>query len=419
MIVLKAGAGRSEIFFPEDFFPVEGFSTLCSPLYARTAVLHDEKKIAILSLELTSLPQEEVDELKKILSEETMVKEANCFICVTHTFSAPHIMPDKILKSSEARNKKGALQRAIYTAARESARKAMMNIALVLPKLGQSECHVNINRDFETPDGWWVSNCGTGPSDKTLTAICMETEAGKPSLILIHYSVQSSVLDDSRLPDGGKAVSSDLAGVACATLEEQYPGAIVMFLLGAAGDQAPVEKAKTLYLADDGSLEEKDIGAEGLNICRELGLKMAESSRLAIEAAMPLKDTVIKYISHDFFVPSKQMKRNLHELIPTRTYEYKPDGQKQISIEALSIGPVALLCVKPELNCVTAMEIVEKAPFEVTLVLTMVNGGAKYMADASSYERITYEAMNSPFALGAAEILSEESLKLLSNLINS
>ena len=40
----------------------------------------------------------------------------------------------------------------------------------------------------------------------------------------------------------------------------------------------------------------------------------------------------------------------------------------------------------------------------------------KYMAEKASYDRFTYEAMNSPFGKGAAEILIEESLKLLKKM---
>lgn len=410
---MKVGAGKSEIYFPEKIFPTEGFSMLCSSFYARTAIICSEIDIAILSLELTSLPDEEIGELKRILSEVTGIIQERCFICVTHTFSAPHILPDKALNSDVARNKKAVLKSVIHTAARKSAEDAKATIATAQLKLGQSECHINVNRDFETKDGWWVSNCGTGPSDKTLTTICAETETGEPLLVLMHYAVQSSVLDGSILPDGGKAASSDLVGAACTELERKYKGATVMFLLGAAGDQAPVKKSKTVLINDVGELSEKDIGKDGIDLCCELGLQMAASAQLAIESAQPIDKTDITTKSIDFFVPAKQMNCNLSELKPTRFYEYVPDGEKQIRAEALKIGPVVLLCVKPELNCITAKEISKKSPFDTTLILTMVNGGAKYMADADSYDRFTYEAMNSPFAAGAAEKLCKETLNML------
>ena len=41
---------------------------------------------------------------------------------------------------------------------------------------------------------------------------------------------------------------------------------------------------------------------------------------------------------------------------------------------------------------------------------------SKYMADKRSYDRFTYEAQNSPFAKGAAEILMKESISLLNEM---
>ena len=53
------------------------------------------------------------------------------------------------------------------------------------------------------------------------------------------------------------------------------------------------------------------------------------------------------------------------------------------------------------------------SPYPVTLTATLINGGAKYMADQSAYDRFMYEAVNSPFAPGAAEMLVREAAALL------
>ena len=62
---------------------------------------------------------------------------------------------------------------------------------------------------------------------------------------VFHYGLQSSVLDGSALSAGGKAVSPDVAGIACDYVEKNTgdDGFVALYLIGAAGDQAPVEKA--------------------------------------------------------------------------------------------------------------------------------------------------------------------------------
>ena len=107
------------------------------------------------------------------------------------------------------------------------------------------------------------------------------------------------------------------------------------------------------------------------------------------------------------------MNRNLHELHPTRECTWESDGDKEQVIELLSLDTLTILGVKPELTCPTLRQLQAIRPGMTTLVATMINGGAKYMADQSAYDRCMYEAINSPFAPGAAEMLVREATALM------
>jgi hypothetical protein len=72
--------------------------------------------------------------------------------------------------------------------------------------------------------------------------------------------------------------------------------------------------------------------------------------------------------------------------------------------------------VQAKLNARTGLDIRAASPFPATCVVTMTNGSAKYMADAMSYDRITYEAMNSRYARGAAAKVAERISELLRSL---
>lgn len=223
-------------------------------------------------------------------------------------------------------------------------------------------------------------------------------------------------MDGSLSKEGGKAVTSDLAGKASSILEQRYPNTTVIFLMGAAGDQAPMKKAKTLVLNKENQMVEVDEYESGIDFVEELGRQMAQSATIAIEKSEYLQEVKVKSDSREFLVPAKYMNPNLKELKPTRKYEYSSEGNKATKIEAVAIGDIVLLGVKPELNCITAMQINKDSPFKNTLVIPMVNGGAKYMADRESYDRCTYEAMNSQFHKGAAEILCREAKAMLEQL---
>ena len=62
-VKMRAGASVQPLRFPEGFFPTEGFTRQLDGLHARVLVIEGPARHAILVLELTSLPPEEVEGL--------------------------------------------------------------------------------------------------------------------------------------------------------------------------------------------------------------------------------------------------------------------------------------------------------------------------------------------------------------------
>ena len=83
--------------------------------------------------------------------------------------------------------------------------------------------------------------------------------------------------------------------------------------------------------------------------------------------------------------------------------DFAQEREVKIDGNILALGHIALVGLKPEVNCITAEELAEKSSYERTILISMINGGQKYMPDAKSYERITWEAQNSMMMPGAAE----------------
>ena len=405
-----AGCGRSEIAFPKDFFPTEGFTVQAHPLYVRALVLGREQPVAVVSIEMTSLPDEEAAKLKAVAAQAARTEEQNVWIAVTHTFSAPHIMPDHALKTDAERARKAALKKLLADAVRGAVERAAERAGECEMTISRGQSGIPASRDIELAEGWWVGCGGKGPSDNTLTVLKLSTAEGVKGL-LVHLNVQPSVLDGTGAADG-RCVSGDLAGVACAALEAAYPGAAAMFMVGAAGDQAPVKRAVGYVPAADGGYAQIDLHEEGVPIAEALGRQLADEVQDALARDGEVVEGAAEIRVRAFDVPAKKMNRNLRELKPTRSCEWEPDGLKAQTIELLTVGGLAILGVKPELTAVTAAHILAVSPYRHTLVATMVNGGAKYMADRSAYDRRMYEAINSPFMPGAAEKLEMEARKL-------
>ena len=408
---MKIGIGQSKMEFPTGFFPTEGFVKQAHPLYVRVFFIDEETPFALVSIEMTSLSDEECARIKKETAILLGIEENQVWAAATHTFSAPHILPDFALKTEEEKEKRTLLQRTLGDAIRAAVWQAKQEAKDSKLTLFQGEISVIASRDIELPDGWWIGCGGSGPSDKTLTVLEVKQE-GKTKALLIHANVQSSILDGTGAADG-TCVSGDLAGIACAELEKRYPGATVMFMIGAAGDQAPVKRAKGYAPDGQGGYQEIDLHEDGIPLAETLGQKLATDVMAALRNDGVQLNGQAKTASRSFYAPAKKMNRNLRELKPTHSCAWELDGEKEQTIELFALGDLAIIGVKPELTYPTLKQLQEASPYPITLAATMINGGAKYMADQSAYDRCMYEAINSPFAPGAAEMLVKEAAALL------
>ena len=407
---LITGCSRCEIVFPESFFPTEGFVVQAHPLFVRTLALGENNPFVYVSIEMTSLPDDTVAQLRSAAAETAGTGRDRVWITVTHTFSAPHILPEHVLKTDTDRQRRQLLQNLLLEPIAASVREAMEHRREAALTLTQGDSETVCSRDIELAEGWWIGCGGKGPADRTLTVLQWKT--GNDLLaVLLHLNLQPSVLDGTGAADG-KCVSGDVAGLACAVLEKRYPGATAIFMIGAAGDTAPVRKAKG-YMPADGGWAEQDLHEAGIAVAEELGEQLAsETAEIMKFPGIPLAGAPMLNEA-TVIVPAKKMNRNLHELKPARSCEWEPDGEVEQPLSVLTIGELALIGVKPELTYVTDRRIKQESPFPFTLVTTLVNGGAKYMADRNCYERCMYEAVNSPFAPGAAERLAQSAVTML------
>ena len=158
-------------------------------------------------------------------------------------------------------------------------------------------------------------------------------------------------------------------------------------------------------------LQPTDMQDDAIAVCEKLAAEMADAARTALMAAQPADSEALAWRQMTVTLPAKKIERDLHKLHPTRVPPYEADGESGQTVDLLQVGALKLIGVKPELNCVSARQICGDDP--MVKVVTLWNGGAKYMADAASCERITYESQNSPFMPGAAEKLVDAAKTLL------
>ncbi len=413
---LKIGAGRAVIDIPASFFPYENYAGVYDELHARAILLDNGViRIAFVVVELTSLGDDYTEEMRKKISDVSGVSFENIFLSASHTFVAPHLKTGKWKGPSESPEKDAAFVEFVSSAILSSVRKAMESMQSGRMGFGAGSSNVNVNRDMLTSKGWWKGTNFEAASDKTVAVIKFETLDGKLLAFFINYAIQSCIMLESVPLDGKVLVSSDLAGATARYVEKQYGDEVVaLWNVGAAGDQDPLFVANRHVVDMNGDYSRIDIHEMGYVLIELLGERLGyEAVRVGNGIGKCKADIAMETIHKTVICNGQEIFRNIHEMKPSREYEYKPAKPLELPVDIIIVDNVAVIGVRPELVCKTALEIKEASPYKNTVIMTMVNGGAKYLPDAESYDRITYAAMNSMGARGSAELLRDEIISLL------
>ncbi|MFE9997257.1 hypothetical protein [Streptomyces avermitilis] len=317
-----------------------------------------------------------------------------------HTFSAPHVQA--VGSSTGAAQYVEQIKRAASTAVGA----AVKGLRAVRVGYGTGKCDVNVNRDVLTADGWWLGTGEAGPSDKSGGVTRFDDLDGNPIAVLMNYSVQSSVMMESVMANGDLPVTADLAGAAVQHIEKQYDAAVGFFLVGSCGDQSPAFRSKR-YTIDKGKdwpqVDAQEAGwlllaVQGERLGTEV-VRVSETIKATSGGARSPLRLVTDSVTVNTMTPG-------HPTRPTTTYDFTPNGTADVPIWVLRVGDGVFVGVAPELSTDTALSIKKHSPFPHTAVLSMIEGGSKNMAEARSYARITYEAMDSSYAQGSAETVA-------------
>lgn len=396
---LSVGAGRAAISIPAALLPLDGFTTVHDDLYVRVLLLESRgTRVALVVVDLTSMSEEAITDIRAVITQATGIAGTDIVVTVTHTFSAPHVM-----SASQSAQEATWIQH-IVAAASSATAAALTGLRPARVGYGTDRADVNVNRNVQTAQGWWL---GTGEallSDKSVGVARFDDLDGNPIAILVNYNVQSSVMMASVMANGDLPITADLAGATVAHVEQQYGDDVVgFFLVGACGDQAPafVSKRYTIDINRNWSqVDARDAGWLLLAVQGErLGTEVVRVSQAITTAPTSALRLVTDSVTVDAVVMGSPS-------APTTTHTFTPNGTAQAPLWVLRVGDGVLAGAEPELSTDTALAIKRYSPFQHTFVMSMLEGGAKNMADIWNYQHITYESVDSSYAEGSAEKLA-------------
>ncbi|MGN1027180.1 MAG: hypothetical protein ACI4P4_12345 [Faecousia sp.] len=404
---LCAGAGIGVLRFPQDYFPSDGFSGVHDPMHAKALLLvRGQTRGAIVTLELPSIrPWELTDSLRAYAAELLRVPYENLWLVMTHDLAAPHVPG-----TGEGQKKHMAV---LKTAVKEAAQAALAALTPVRALYCQGSCNVNANRDMHSAEGWWVGIHGSGPSDKTLSLIRFDDMSGKPAAALYSYSLKSSVLEGAVMSDGKRYASGDITGRANVKAEARMD-CPVLFVMGAAGEQVPRQKANYLALDENRHFYSVNLAEAGYSILEALSDELAD----AICDADTVRELTPE-LSFDHFAFHADGQVSYPKTLPEPPvlhYDYIRTPGEDIPVWSIRIGSLVMLGVKPEIVTPVFDELRAASPFAHTLMATLVNGGQGYIAADTDYERFTYPGLKTPFFRGTDRVFLEQTEAFLKKL---
>lgn len=416
---LRVGAGRGVIHFPQEIFPTwEGYNAIHDDPCVRVLLLESEAaRYAVMTLELVSVWQDEMERIRQTAGQTLNIPPEQVWFCVTHSLSTPHLWTQEKASCQADWDKDALMRSAIERAAEQAITGALQTLRPAQVGFGMGQCAINVHRNVLTKDGWWLGSGEGGPVDRSVPVLRFADENENTIAVLFGYNCQPAVMDGSFTRDGGRLVSGDLAGASCRFVEQQLGGgAVAMYCIGAGGDEWPALKAKRVVVGTGGDYEEIDLHEDGFVLLELLGERLGQVVVQTAEAVCcgPMRGA-LRLDRRTFTYPGQKIPR-MEDIHPAKQYDYVPDGEKQTPVEALQIGDTVLLGVQPEICTQTEMALRERSPFAHTITITFVNGGAKYMAPAEFYDRITFQSMNSRFARGSAERFEENAIEFLQEL---
>ena len=222
---LRAGVAAVNITADKPADPVR------DPLMAKALVLEDGgNKAVIISLDLVVVPETLVANIRRGVQQELGIDPSCILVNASHNHDTLDAMAGDMIPRIV-----------------KAVKQAGQNLVPARVGVGVGrEDRITINRRLRMKDGthWTIRRAtplpkdadvaGTGPLDPQIGLLRVDTLAGKPLALVYNFACHAYC----GTPGGG--ISADFPGFASRVIEEAWPGAVALFVQGAAGDITPV-----------------------------------------------------------------------------------------------------------------------------------------------------------------------------------
>jgi hypothetical protein len=399
-MIFRAAAAEIEIT-PPIGLPMDGYMTrhqnntgTHDPLMGQILVLEDgQNRAAIVALDVLAVSAAAADPIRRALAEITGTTPAAILVCPSHTHAGPAGL-QRWFPVGDAPEVSMELVAALVQRLKEATHTAVsaMQPARLRYAVGNVE---GIGGDRNQP---------RSASDPAVTVWTIEGEDGAPIAVVFHYACHPTVLGPQL------AYSADFPGAARAYLRQQLgenlPGAVYMYLNGAAGNISTrfYRRAQTFdEVARLGMLLGERVAAllQVAERCEAVPLRAS-----AVEVDLPVRhipDNASYAFAASGNVRIDQTKAEGAAIEAQLARAFKGRNAIRATLAALQLGPWWLCGVPGEPFNELADALRQKSPF--SLVIGYANDYLGYFPTQAAIDAQTYEALSSPYDARAHAII--------------
>ncbi len=443
--MLTAGAGRSDITPPVGIAHAgwgaaihQRAEGIDMPFYATALYVTDgELEIAIVDLDIGVLTNQDDAEIRAEVAKVAGIKPENLRLSATHTHSGPVNRQSWLNEGMELvgpywDSLPERVANAVNTA-RHKAKPAHVGV-------GKGSSTINVNRRPALSDGTlFTGRQWDGVVDQEVGVIAINDTDSNPLATILNFACHPTILGPAN-----KLLSPDYPGYARKVVE-QYGGGLCLFLQGAAGNCGPThgfigEVAVAKWLGERLGLETARIRLEIDPVPRKERLVEVVQSGADLgmyeddPAGEP--DDTLRIINTAATLPVgefpsiEEAQVDFDQAVETlnnaRLNETEAniklavsnakragfvlgntmrtaDGPMSMPVQAMRIGPAALVAIPVEAFCEIGIAVKGDSPAAQTLFSGYTNGYLGYMPMADNFEEGGYEVVTTPMAAGAAE----------------
>ena len=243
------------------------FEKVNSDLHAKAMVLEDRDghRAVVVTSDLLGFPADVAEPICERIEKKTGLKREQILLNSAHTHAGPALglkEPPKDDPNSGDKLRTIDYTHQLQEKVVEVVEKAAEHLEPARLSWGGGVIDFVMNRREFTADGIILGVNARGLADRSVPVLRVDSTDGKLIAVLFGTACHNTTLGPDNLQ-----ISGDYAGFAQAYVQEKYPKAQAMFILGCAGDANPYPRGSM-------ELAKKHGNALGAEVCRVLETKL-------------------------------------------------------------------------------------------------------------------------------------------------